>query len=127
MRNEYNFYADIGRETIEFPVNPKEYTVSYPTDHKTYNVPAPKGAFVFNLAVRYLLLHKFIFPHRSAFSLLLSTQHRHRSPSLTSLMFFLFFYLFLFPFLTSFAILFLSDRCYDITSGLYEKYIFLCE
>lgn len=38
MRNEYKFYADIGRETIEFPVNPKEYTVSYPTDHKTYDV-----------------------------------------------------------------------------------------
>lgn len=38
MRNRYKFYADIGGDTIEFPVNPKEYTISYPTDHKTYNV-----------------------------------------------------------------------------------------
>ena len=38
MRNRYRFYADIGGDTIEFPVNPKEYSVSYPTDHKTYNV-----------------------------------------------------------------------------------------
>ena len=38
MRNEYKFYADIGGNTIEFPVNPKDYTVSYPADHKTYDV-----------------------------------------------------------------------------------------
>lgn len=38
MRNRYRFYADMGGETVEFPVNPKEYTVSYPTDHKTYDI-----------------------------------------------------------------------------------------
>lgn len=38
MRNKYKFYADIGGDTIEFPVNPKEYTITYPTDHKTYDV-----------------------------------------------------------------------------------------
>lgn len=38
MANQYKFYADIGGNTIEFPVNPQEYTVSYPTDHSTYNV-----------------------------------------------------------------------------------------
>lgn len=38
MRNKYKFYADIGGNTIEFPVNPEEYTVSYPTDHSAYNV-----------------------------------------------------------------------------------------
>lgn len=38
MRNRYKFFVDIGSDTIEFPVNPKEYTISYPTDHKTYDV-----------------------------------------------------------------------------------------
>lgn len=38
MRNKYKFFADIGGDTIEFPVNPKEYTISYPSDNKTYNV-----------------------------------------------------------------------------------------
>lgn len=38
MRNRYRFFADIGGDTLEFPVNPKEYTVSYPTDHAEYNV-----------------------------------------------------------------------------------------
>lgn len=38
MRNRYKFFADIGGDTIEFPVNPKEYTISYPTDHKTYDI-----------------------------------------------------------------------------------------
>lgn len=38
MRNKYKFYADIGGDTIEFPVNPEEYTISYPADHKTYDV-----------------------------------------------------------------------------------------
>ncbi len=38
MRNKYKFIVDIGGDTIEFPVNPKEYTVSYPADHKTYNI-----------------------------------------------------------------------------------------
>lgn len=38
MRNRYRFFADIGGDTIEFPVNPKEYTVSYPTAHAKYNV-----------------------------------------------------------------------------------------
>jgi len=38
MRNKYKFFADMGGETIEFPVNPKEYTISYPADHKTYNI-----------------------------------------------------------------------------------------
>lgn len=38
MKNEYKFYADIGGDTIEFPVNPKEYTITYPTDHKTYDL-----------------------------------------------------------------------------------------
>lgn len=38
MMNRYRFFADIGRDTVEFPVNPKEYTVSYPTDHAEYNV-----------------------------------------------------------------------------------------
>lgn len=38
MRNRYRIYIDIGGDTIEFPVNPKEYTVSYPTYHKTYDV-----------------------------------------------------------------------------------------
>jgi len=38
MRNKYKFFADIGGDTIEFPVNPKEYTISYPTDHKTYDI-----------------------------------------------------------------------------------------
>lgn len=38
MKNRYNFYLDIGGETIEFPVNPKECSISYPTDHKTYNI-----------------------------------------------------------------------------------------
>ena len=38
MRNRYKFFADIGGDTIEFPVNPKEYTIAYPTNHKTYNI-----------------------------------------------------------------------------------------
>jgi len=38
MRNKYKFFADMGGNTIEFPVNPKEYTISYPSDNKTYNV-----------------------------------------------------------------------------------------
>ncbi len=38
MRNRYKFFADIGGDTIEFPVNPKEYTISYPADHKTYDI-----------------------------------------------------------------------------------------
>lgn len=38
MQNRYKFFADIGGDTIEFPVNPKEYTISYPTDHKTYDI-----------------------------------------------------------------------------------------
>lgn len=38
MKNKYKFYADMGGSTIEFPVNPKEYTVSYPTNHTTYDV-----------------------------------------------------------------------------------------
>ncbi|RKD33085.1 hypothetical protein [Lacrimispora algidixylanolytica] len=38
MRNKYKFFADIGGDTIEFPVNPKEYTISYPSDHKTYDI-----------------------------------------------------------------------------------------
>ncbi|MBE5973681.1 MAG: hypothetical protein E7251_03695 [Paenibacillaceae bacterium] len=38
MRNRYKFFADIGGDTIEFPVNPKEYSISYPSDNKTYNV-----------------------------------------------------------------------------------------
>ena len=38
MRNKYKFFADVGGDTIEFPVNPKEYSVSYPSDNKTYNV-----------------------------------------------------------------------------------------
>lgn len=38
MRNKYGFFADIGRDTITFPVNPKDYAVSYPTDHATYNI-----------------------------------------------------------------------------------------
>lgn len=37
-RNRYRFFADLGGDTIEFPVNPREYTVSYPTDHAEYNV-----------------------------------------------------------------------------------------
>ncbi len=45
MRNKYKFFADIGGDTIEFPVNPKEYTVSYPADHKTYNI-LDKGEIV---------------------------------------------------------------------------------
>ena len=38
MRNKYKFFADMGGDTIEFPVNPKEYSISYPSDNKTYNV-----------------------------------------------------------------------------------------
>jgi hypothetical protein len=38
MRNKYKFFLDVGGDTIEFPVNPKEYTVSYPADHKTYDI-----------------------------------------------------------------------------------------
>lgn len=38
MRNKYKFFADVGGDTIEFPVNPKEYTISYPADHKTYDI-----------------------------------------------------------------------------------------
>lgn len=38
MKNQYKFYVDTGSDTIEFPVNPKEYTISYPTAHSTYNV-----------------------------------------------------------------------------------------
>jgi len=38
MGNRYKFFADIGGDTIEFPVNPKEYTISYPADHKTYDI-----------------------------------------------------------------------------------------
>lgn len=38
MKNKYKFFADIGNDTIAFPVNPKEYTVSYPTEHATYNI-----------------------------------------------------------------------------------------
>ena len=38
MRNKYRFFADIGGDTIEFPVNPTKYTISYPTDHAEYNV-----------------------------------------------------------------------------------------
>lgn len=38
MRNRYRFFTDIGGDTIEFPVNPTEYTISYPTDHAEYNV-----------------------------------------------------------------------------------------
>lgn len=38
MRNKYKFFADMGGNTIEFPVNPKEYTISYPSDNKTYNI-----------------------------------------------------------------------------------------
>lgn len=38
MRNKYKFFADVGGDTIEFPVNPKEYSISYPSDNKTYNV-----------------------------------------------------------------------------------------
>lgn len=38
MRNKYKFFTDVGGDTLEFPVNPKEYTISYPSDNKTYNV-----------------------------------------------------------------------------------------
>lgn len=38
MENRYRFFADMGGDTVEFPVNPKEYTISYPTDHAEYNV-----------------------------------------------------------------------------------------
>ncbi len=38
MRNKYKFFADVGGDTMEFPVNPKEYSISYPSDNKTYNV-----------------------------------------------------------------------------------------
>ncbi|WP_124065732.1 hypothetical protein [Clostridium sp. E02] len=45
MRNKYKFFADMGGDTIEFPVNPKEYTISYPSDNKTYNI-LDKGEIV---------------------------------------------------------------------------------
>nr|DAO40477.1 MAG TPA: tail assembly protein [Caudoviricetes sp.] len=38
MKNGYRIYVDLGGDTVELPVNPKELTVSYPTDHKTYDV-----------------------------------------------------------------------------------------
>lgn len=38
MENKYRFFADLGGDTVEFPVNPKEYTISYPTEHTEYNV-----------------------------------------------------------------------------------------
>lgn len=46
MRNRYRFFADIGGDTIEFPVNPKEYTISYPTNHAEYNVLDVGGIIV---------------------------------------------------------------------------------
>lgn len=71
MRNDYKFYADIGSDTIEFPVNPNEYTVSYPTDHTTYNVLNTGEIIVPRLPSLMVVSWESYFPGDSSDSLIM--------------------------------------------------------